>query len=80
MAACGSNSDGIAFAIETQRICKMPLDVAGSNSDGIAFAIETTLFDDRPDVSFSSNSDGIAFAIETGSAAYHGRDCQTLQQ
>ena len=62
-----SNSDGIAFAIESMGSDGPPLKLLlCSNSDGIAFAIETITTNNIPTaVSVRSNSDGIAFAIET---------------
>ena len=60
-----SNSDGIAFAIETGDDEIIIAAQLGSNSDGIAFAIETANTEADACVMAGSNSDGIAFAIET---------------
>ena len=76
----GSNSDGIAFAIETCNSQTARQGPASSNSDGIAFAIETSGMATTLPASAGSNSDGIAFAIETPQLCPIAAIVRALQQ
>ena len=60
-----SNSDGIAFAIETQCLL-LPVRVVGAPTVTESLSrLKLESFSPIPSTIYSSNSDGIAFAIET---------------